>query len=51
MALLQEESNYPPKHGDLLRGRNPFGTLRTYEKSGTVGISYIAEPKYFKEGL
>ncbi len=46
-AIIAEVKVYSPKYGDLLRGRDPIGILRAYERAGAVGISYITEPKYF----
>ncbi len=47
-AIIAEIKVHSPKHGDLLRGRNPFEILRAYERADVCGISYITEPKYFK---
>jgi len=46
--IIAEVKVYSPKHGDLLRGRDPIEILRSYEGAGAAGISYITEPKYFK---
>jgi indole-3-glycerol phosphate synthase len=46
--VIAEIKVHSPKHGDLLRGRNPFHILDAYERAGAVGISYITEQKYFK---
>lgn len=50
-AIIAELKVYSPKYGDLLKGRNPFEILRAYERAGAVGISYITDPKYFREAL
>ncbi len=47
-AIIAEVKVHSPKHGDLLRGRDPISILRAYERGGAVGISYITEPKHFK---
>ncbi len=47
-AIIAEIKIYSPKHGDLLRGRNPIDILRAYERTGVCGISYITEPNHFK---
>lgn len=46
-AIIAEVKVYSPKYGDLLRGRDPIGILRAYERAGAVGISYITEPNHF----
>ena len=46
--VIAEIKVYSPKHGDLLRDRDPIKILRAYENAGAVGISYITEPKHFK---
>jgi indole-3-glycerol phosphate synthase len=50
-AIIAEIKVYSPKHGDLLKGRNELEILEAYERAGTVGISYITEPRYFKGDL
>ncbi|GAB6134753.1 indole-3-glycerol phosphate synthase TrpC [Thermococcus prieurii] len=47
-AIIAELKVHSPKYGDLLRGRDPFGILRAYERAGAVGVSYITEPRYFR---
>ena len=47
-AVIAEIKVHSPKHGDLLRGRDPIDILRAYERAGVVGISYITEPNHFK---
>lgn len=47
-AVVAEIKVHSPKHGDLLKGRNPLDILRAYERAYVCGISYITEPKYFK---
>lgn len=39
--VIAEIKVYSPKHGDLLRNRDPLDILRIYERSRTAGISYI----------
>jgi len=46
-SIIAEIKTYSPKYGDLLKGRNILDILRTYEKVGAVGISYITERGYF----
>jgi len=50
-AIIAELKLYSPKHGDLLRGRNPFDILRAYERGGAIAISYITEPRYFRGSM
>lgn len=45
--IIAEIKPRSPKHGDLLRGRDPVEILRAYERAGAVAISYITEPKHF----
>ena len=47
-AVIAEIKVHSPKHGDLLRGRDPIEILRAYERAGVCGISYITEPNIFK---
>ena len=46
--VIAEIKVYSPKHGDLLKGRDPFYILKAYERAGAAGISYITEKNYFK---
>ncbi len=46
--VIAEIKVYSPKHGDLLRGRDPFYILRAYERAGAAGISYITEKNHFR---
>ncbi len=39
--ILAEIKIYSPKHGDLLRGRDPLEILKVYERCRVAGISYI----------
>ena len=47
-AVIAEIKVHSPKHGDLLRGRNPIDILRAYERAGACGISYITESNHFR---
>ncbi|WP_457548568.1 indole-3-glycerol phosphate synthase TrpC [Archaeoglobus sp.] len=47
-AVIAEIKVHSPKHGDLLRGRDPIDILRAYERAGVCGISYITEPNHFR---
>ncbi len=47
-AIIAEVKVHSPKHGDLLRGRDPISILKAYERAGAIGISYITEPKHFR---
>ncbi len=47
-AIVAEIKVHSPKHGDLLRGRDPLEILRAYERANVCGISYITERKHFK---
>ncbi|ASI98905.1 indole-3-glycerol phosphate synthase TrpC [Thermococcus celer] len=44
--VIAEIKVYSPKHGDLLRGRDPLDILRIYERSGVAGISYITANEF-----
>lgn len=44
--IVAEIKVYSPKHGDLLRGRDPLRILEIYEKCGVAGISYITAPEF-----
>lgn len=46
-AIIAEIKTYSPKYGDLLKERNIINILRTYERAGASGISYITERGYF----
>jgi len=46
--VIAEIKVHSPKHGDLLRGRDPFYILKSYERAGAIAISYITESRYFK---
>ncbi len=39
--IIAEIKIYSPKHGDLLRGRDPLEILKVYERCRVAGISYI----------
>ncbi len=39
--IIAEIKIYSPKHGDLLRGRDPLEILKVYERCKVAGISYI----------
>ncbi|WP_042701157.1 indole-3-glycerol phosphate synthase TrpC [Thermococcus sp. PK] len=47
-AIIAEIKVYHPQYGDLLRGRDPLEILRTYERAGVAGISYITDRRFFK---
>ena len=44
--IIAEIKVYSPKHGDLLRGRDPIEILKTYEKCKVAGISYITAKEF-----
>jgi len=50
-AVVAEIKVHSPKHGDLLRGRDPMNILRAYENAGVCGVSYITEPNHFKGSI
>lgn len=47
-AVIAEIKVHSPKHGDLLRGRDPIEILRAYKRANVCGISYITESNHFK---
>lgn len=47
-AVIAEIKSYSPQYGDLIGNRKILGMLRTFERSGVSGISYITEPSHFK---
>jgi len=44
--IIAEIKVYSPKHGDLLKGRNPLEILKIYEKCKVAGISYITAKEF-----
>lgn len=46
--IIAEIKVHSPKHGDLLRGRDPFYILKAYERAGAIAISYITEREHFR---
>ncbi len=45
-TIIAEIKVYSPKHGDLLGKRNPLEILKSYERSGAAGISYITAKEF-----
>ncbi|MCC6446238.1 MAG: indole-3-glycerol-phosphate synthase [Armatimonadetes bacterium] len=47
VPVITEIKCHTPKHGDLIRGRNPLDLLKIMEEAGSPAISVVTEPGYF----